>query len=319
MTYEQSGVVHDWTDNGRFLVVRSMISGKMKKFTPQDLMTPELWDKTHKFTPNEHVKQKAQRTYRTYGLYFHSGSIVYARTLENLKSGLSRMFQARPQEFKLQQNQLNFCKAGRRRHRACITTMQQIIHTQFATDLPTDEISSTISFSQTPHAKKLLRQQACKQLLDTSTFTKPVYADEVKAKVKIETAKAGKNARIYVDMTTPQSLLGGWLIDSMKQAMEVVDLGWCVFKFVGHTDEASVKEAFEFLRDNAHRPCIVYHSDDAIVSLPCRDGPLRFNLDISSCDRSNTKAIFELLCLFVPPKYRAYFKRIALGARLPNY
>jgi len=315
MTYEDKQQLEPWGWNGRFKIKKTVIKNVVIRHQPP--IQPDAWQSSFSFTSHDHVKQKALRSYRTYGMYFYSGTIVYARTLNNMTSALCRMFQPRINEEQLLSNQRSFCRMGTRRNKSVITKIVNCVLNQFDMIDETDDISGAFKFSETTHVKKELRQKAFRELLVGGKFHSETYASIATAKVKIETAKTGKNARVYVDMTTPQSLLGGWLIDTLKRAMGVIDLGWCVFKFVAHTDEKSMQESFEFIRDNAHRPCMVYHSDDAIVSVPTREGPLFFDLDISSCDRSNSEPIFDLLVNMVPEPYRRYFKRMCRAAQIP--
>lgn len=295
------------------MVIASKIRGVRRQHRR---IEPQLWREQFGFSRHDHVKQKALRTYRTCYLAFHSNSIVYARTTHNLETALCRMFQARDDEFELQANQRQFFSPGPRRHQRCLAQYVEIVMRQFSMDSEYDELQGVAALAAATHPKRLLRQQAERELYAKGVFTQPSYASRVTAKVKIETAKVGKNARVYVDMTTPQSLLGGWLVDPLKRAQKVVDLGWCAFMFIAKTDEKSVLEGFQFLCDNKHRPCMLYHSDDAVVSLPCSDGQLLFNLDIKSCDRSNLDPIFDLLVQCVPEPFREYFQRMADGCKL---
>jgi hypothetical protein len=60
----------------------------------------------------------------------------------------------------------------------------------------------------------------------------------------------------------------------------------------------------------AHKDVFVYFSDDAALAYRCSDGILFANIDISSCDSSNSGHVFEALYRVVPEHYHAVVQRL---------
>lgn len=316
--FETSQSTDSWIDNSRFKVTRWTKNGLTYR---SQGITPSTWLSQYGFSETDHVNQKRLRRYRTRILTFHNGGVMYARTNQNLISALNRMFSCRESlelETTLQRLQQLNVRLGNRRLPGLLKSISDTIKRQFDTSCEIDDLIGQLSLIEETHPKKELRKQAFEYIQQLTLIKNVTYATKVTAKVKIEVAKFMKNARVYVDMTTPQSLMGGWLINPLKDAMREVDLGWCLFVFAKTTDEISMQSCFNALRDNEHRPVCVYHSDDAVMQLPCSDGVFRFNLDISACDRSNLRPIFEYLLSFIPEgPWKFLYERMVQGCELP--
>lgn len=320
--FEDSLSKDQWIDNGRFHISRSVKSGVTLRWnSKQQVYTPQEWRTDIGFSEVDHLNQKRLKRYRTKLLTFHNGGVLYARTNANLYSALNRMFTARENDQNLEKELVDLqtlnVRCSDRRLGKLFSQIVEQIKRKFPQECEFDDLLGQLKLIQESHPKKKLREEAFEYIQKMTLIKNSCYATKVTAKVKIEVAKFLKNARVYVDMTTPQSLVGGWLVDPLKNAMKDVDLGWCAFKFAKCTDEASLTECFTFLRDNAHRPVCVFHSDDAVMQLPCSDGVLIFNLDISSCDRSNTKAIFDMLLNLIPDgPWKFLYERMVQGCLL---
>lgn len=321
-SFEDSQSTDQWVDNGRFHIASSTCSGVTRRWASSEgVYTPEAWRKDIGFKETDHINLKRLRRYRTKLMTYHNGGVLYARTNTNLYSALNRMFTARENNPSLEKElvdaQHRNVKLGYRRYGKLLFNIAEVIKRKFDTNCDVDDLIGQLKLIQETHPKKKLREEAFEYIQKMTLIKSKCYATKVTAKVKIEVAKFLKNARVYVDMTTPQSLLGGWLVNPLKDAMKDVDLGWCAFKFAKSTDEETMSQCFTFLRDNSHRPVCVYHSDDAVMQLPCSDGVLRFDLDISSCDRSNTAPIFELLLDFIPDgPWKFLYERMIQGCSL---
>lgn len=317
--FEQTQLKEAWLDNGRFTVKKCVYQGKTYYF-PRNT-TPSEWLARTGFTEVDHINQKRLQRYRTKLLTFHNGGVLLGRTNANLISALNRMFTCRESEKYerlLQQNQYKNVRLGTRRLGKILSKVCETVRSQFDTRCEIDELIGQMRVISETHPKKKLREEAHEYIKQMTLLKEATYTKKVTAKVKIEVAKFMKNARVYVDMTTPQSLLGSWLVEPMKNAMKEIDLGWCLFIFVKTTDEQTVHAAFEKLRDQVYRPVCVFHSDDAVLMLPCKDGVLRLNLDISSCDRSNLTPIFDLLLQMVPDgPWKFIYERMVQGCTLP--
>lgn len=317
--FEQTQLKEEWVDNGRFTVKKCVFKGKTYWF-PRNT-TPSEWLASTGFTEADHINQKRLQRYRTKLLTFHNGGILLGRTNTNLISALNRMFTCREnREFEknLQEKQYKNVRVGARRLGKILGQVCEKVKSQFDVRCEIDELIGQLRVIGETHPKKKLREEAYEYIKSMTLLKETSYTKKVTAKVKIEVAKFMKNARVYVDMTTPQSLLGSWLVDPMKDAMKEIDLGWCLFVFVKTTDEDTIQTAFLKLKNETHRPVCVFHSDDAVLMLPCRDGTFRINLDISSCDRSNLTPIFDLLLLMVPEgPWKFIYERMIQGCLLP--
>lgn len=119
---------------------------------------------------------------------------------------------------------------------------------------------------------------------------------------ELEMAKYNKNGRIVGDYTCPGSLRGGWLLEKIKCALDAEEFTCCGggIQFIKSPEPSRLTSAFERLMSSKY---FVYFSDDSCMSLPCTDGHLMANLDISSCDSSCGPAVFQQLRYFCPLVY----------------
>lgn len=82
----------------------------------------------------------------------------------------------------------------------------------------------------------------------------------------------------------------------LKNAMStwVFDDNGVGYRFISTPNKEEMDAAFTELK-NWVQNGVIYFSDDAVYKVTCRDGPKYFNVDISSCDISNTQKIFDAL------------------------
>lgn len=138
----------------------------------------------------------------------------------------------------------------------------------------------------------------------------------VRGNYKYEVARFDKVCRMTVDMSTPRSLLCGWLIDVIKDEL-VKTRYWykgVPVQFVKSPNPEVLSKAYS---DMFCSSLVLYFSDDVAGSLECADGILRFNMDISSCDSSNGIAIFTLLLKLAPEPYTSLIRAAIDQCRLP--
>lgn len=160
---------------------------------------------------------------------------------------------------------------------------------------------------EAPHPKRALRRAAWESLRRTGCEGNPdsnYLSKKVQLNLKpLEWAKDKKNGRIVCDLSTPASIRGGWLMDAMKEVLEMeedqVRLGRSVFVKSPNVGRLSAL----FLRMLSENLCL-YFSDDSTYSLVTLDGMLYFNVDISGCDASQSKFVFLSLLAMTPDAHR---------------
>lgn len=155
------------------------------------------------------------------------------------------------------------------------------------------------------HSKRALRVSSFGRLVeDGSLLMYNMYCKKVTGKIKCpEWAKPGKVSRIIGDYTCEGSLLGGFIACVMKHCFEP----WYInskfrMRFVFSPDYTTMTEIFSRLLEDGY-DTFVYHSDDVCAAIVCNDGMFRCNLDISSCDTSNTIHVFNLVLWLVENTY----------------
>lgn len=159
-----------------------------------------------------------------------------------------------------------------------------------------DMIEDVWECAQQIHDKRDLRLNAYASLDDMGKLLSRLFMDHVRIKLKCpEYAKYMKYPRTIGDYTTEGSLLGGHVTPLLKELFsQLLLLDGDSFRFVEKPTPRELVEVFEehrFAKNNV----FTFHSDDNMVTLQCVDGPVSFNLDISSCDISNGLPIFEYL------------------------
>lgn len=145
------------------------------------------------------------------------------------------------------------------------------------------------------HPKRYLRQQARKQIVQYGK-TSGTRLREVDYKCKTgELLADGKYPRAVGDMTCPGSTVLGYFMDWVKEAFsrEYTHMG-STAQFVKTPDHNVLKDMFHKLIYPTYFH-FFFFSDDSIAAVQTLDGPLRFNLDISSCDGSNFRPVFDIL------------------------
>lgn len=172
-----------------------------------------------------------------------------------------------------------------------------------------------------PHPKRKLRIQAYEELTRDGSLAAPNHGCyRLTAKLKrFEYAKKGKNGRITADYGVAASLVSFMLFKIIKQMQASTP-------FVYNDNEArhilsasptDLSNAYNFIYDYS-TTCtrMVYFSDDSVLRARFADGVIRYyNMDISSCDRSHTPSVINLLYSLVPvrlhPELRETIKQLS--------
>jgi len=178
----------------------------------------------------------------------------------------------------------------------------------------TTAVQEALAHYNDPHPKREVRVNAMLELLDTGIighrlwFTRldkdsqPMISYKGK---KLEFAKINKVMRMIADLGCPASLQGAWLTKTMKKAMEreavVIDgkRGRSVLEFCAKPTHEGLMHVFTVLRTLYHprygnlRSYSPIFSDDSCIAIREDGEIIRYNVDISGCDRSHTGAMFD--------------------------
>lgn len=109
-----------------------------------------------------------------------------------------------------------------------------------------------------------------------------------------------KNDRNIVNFGPHASLVGGFLMDSVKAACSTpYESKGCRAWFVKSPSGVQLQAAFERLIECEKRVEYCYYSDDSCLAFQCQmpDGsvrPMFMNVDISACDGSNFQPVFDV-------------------------
>jgi len=167
--------------------------------------------------------------------------------------------------------------------------------------ISSDYIQNYIDDATKVHVKRELRTRTCKDNLDKNPGHYDVHNDQtVGYKFKhYESLPFGKRNRGTCDLGTSASLVGGFLLDHVKDGFSSpYVVHGCQAKFVKPTGK-TLDEGFHDLIHPTHIMEYVYYSDDACVAINCVDRTTgkptiwRANVDISACDGSHFSPVFN--------------------------
>jgi hypothetical protein len=186
------------------------------------------------------------------------------------------------------------------------------------------DIDSTVwrdLWANAPHDKRPLRRRAMKSLFyHSSQLDTRVDSIEYKCKTG-EILPQDKYMRAIGDLTCPGSTVFGYFIDCVKATFALP------FTYLGGTAQFIKSPDLEILRTvfssmmKPLGPVFYYFSDDSVVSIPCVDGTLTANMDISSADGSNYWPVFWLLrcAMTIDPRFEVDLKAVFDQLGLPMY
>jgi len=141
----------------------------------------------------------------------------------------------------------------------------------------------------------------------------------VVAALKIELAKIGKVPRITVNLEVGASLVGAWLAKCLKTAMAAEPLhhaglyAW----FCPAANYKNLKRAFDLLITPPERITIILFSDDAAIAVAGPHGTCWIDMDISSCDKSHTRALFDTVRAMTPQHMKADMETLMQQLKAP--
>jgi len=156
-----------------------------------------------------------------------------------------------------------------------------------------DIISTQEAYAATQHPKKAMRLRAWAELIDACQLD-GLFTKTITGKVKLmEKAKPGKYPRLIGDYTCPGSLLGGFLCEIIKKCFFEVSLADMsgTFCYMPSIEPEFLSEMATELFSGNRSFYGVFFSDDSIFRTHGRV----FEMDISSCDMSNSSAIFDVV------------------------
>lgn len=253
------------------------------------------------------VPERPDGFYRTvFGPSVAHNAVIYARTNQNMKLALRRLTAVRAPEVPgydkvLFRNQALYINKNLKKIK-----IFSFLYSSYFESYQNAETEAMEHYDD-PHIKRALRIQAYKKLHDTNQLVdqSALWQKTVEAKFKPEEyAKNSKYGRVIGDYGVEASLLGFRLTDFLKTAMssEDVELHGGVMRFCKSPDPVALKKHFENLLDPVGDYFFLFFSDDSCLSIrDKRTGEVhRYNLDISSCDRSHGPSIFRLFVELFP-------------------
>lgn len=246
-------------------------------------------------------------SYRTvFGPYFSHSAKIYAKSNHNISAALTRLTCDPEASDEIGHNQLNLLsKQPRaiRRLRDALSKHIALCHDQQHHDW----YEALLLYADIPHPKRSLRLQAAIQIIDEnlfnvmSKFKRWRIIRKVDAKFKkMEWAKPGKFPRLIADLSVPGSLLAGFAFDRLKTYLASFSYRNCVYVKAATKD--ALRETFGALL-NPDPFAFRYFSDDSCLAFVDSKGERRmYNMDISCCDGSHTRAIYQYIesCIPVP-------------------
>lgn len=262
-------------------------------------------------TPLEKHNAKIDRTYVTRGgpCASHNGVILKSNTI-NLQEGVKRLTKCRDPDHPGTERMY---RAAQTEFIATRPWLKHLLRKNYARyfDTYTNAVDEAADHHADPHAKRIPRINAFNDVINYGlVFNKiwnlPKKGPEYQCK-RAEYAKPGKTVRCIADMHTPASLQGFRLTAVLKQAMFEEPLyihGGCIMFCKAPSTEA-LRHVFRELISPSGTFFFVYFSDDACLALRLPDGTvLRMNLDITSCDASHTKSLFDFYVKIHPKRVR---------------
>jgi hypothetical protein len=152
------------------------------------------------------------------------------------------------------------------------------------------------AWAEAPHPKRKLRMRAMNEIRQRGLMWHFTKVREVAYKCKTgELLEPGKYLRGIGDLTCPGSVVCGYYMDHVKKVFGERyhgSYGYC--QFIPTPDVEKLSSVFQGLIQ-PDELAYYFFSDDACVSVRCRDGIFRCNLDISQCDGSNYDPVFRTL------------------------
>lgn len=227
--------------------------------------------------------------------FSHSG-MVYGNSDHNIRCALPRLTADPVSEFNLAENQRKFLKTRLAKRTG------DALHKHFTSCLEKakpDLYDHLIAYADLPHPKRALRVQAALEILENNLFTvrgacqRMTYISRVSTKLKkFEWGKPGKKPRLICDLSTVGSLLSGYCAELVKKWLGEFHHEHNPIYYCKSSTQHGLRAAFELMK----RTGFVYFSDDSCYA----HDDFRANVDISSCDGSHTRYLFDFILSTIP-------------------
>ena len=245
--------------------------------------------------PTQSRYQYVDNTYRTFfGPVFSHSAITYRVSDINIGKALTRQTAARESildEFQLRMNQIKSIQSRRfqRAMRGMRRKMFDLEHYNY------DLEDMLFIYANQPHPKRKMRMNAALMIVDMAKVNHKTIIRCVNIKLKkYEFAKPGKYPRSIGDMTEFGAFIGGfvtWM--SKKMQAETPDSSKHASTYVPGPTTEILRKMFDDFSNPQYASHLYYFSDDSCFYAKCKDGILKCNNDVSSCDSSHTKYLFE--------------------------
>lgn len=255
------------------------------------------------------VEVDERTTYTTvFGPRFHNPQAqVYTSNVHNLSTAINRLDGSRESESALTVNNVNISPYAKQRR---LARYLESFHCSVKSALEPfllalgDDIEEQIKNAcDKRHTKYKARVAAINKLMDRADVINSLFMEgsdgkcHIKGMLKIpEFAKYGKKGRLLGDFGCPGSLLAAFLVPILKHAFATNhEFDECHIRFLYSTKREEMDSAVSDFFSST-KNYYIYFSDDMIAKIFDRDGiPHYYNLDISSCDSSNSASVFERL------------------------
>lgn len=261
---------------------------------------PECWNRVTKDVNFKEVPLGLSREYRTvFGPHFRSNTQMPNCNNDGIRGAVRRLTCAREPEImglheRLRDNQYEIEEylghllldwKNEFKQRLIAITRNKL-----------DSVNERNLWCDAPHIKRSLRRQTRMEIIQygRSSLKNRVKIVDYKCKTG-ELLPVNKYPRAIGDLTCPGSTALGYFMDWVKEAFQVPYLvNGSTAQFIKTPDHSILQEVFTKLI-YSDKLTFVYFSDDSCISVPCTDGTLMANLDISACDGSNFDPVFNIL------------------------
>jgi hypothetical protein len=244
----------------------------------------------------------------------HNGE-VYARNNANISKAMTRLTNSRTPLVEGYEQYMQQCQTAYVRQKSQFLGALKDSYFQEFREYLNMELEAELHHAD-PHAKRLLRIQAWDDILSCSLlpdFTWHLPHTKTAYKMKIfEIAKPKKVPRMIGDLGVHASLQGFRITDFLKKAMarRHIEINGGKIEFIPKPTPSALERVFKQLIEPEGRFYFVLFSDDSCLALRSGDRILRFNVDISSCDASHTKSLFEALSSLAPDCFLGEMQRL---------
>lgn len=234
--------------------------------------------------------------------FHHPDVVVYENNCHNVATSLNRLDVSRPNEKALRLCNTKVGPGGNRDLSRYLDSYYRKIRGTLkpqVAQLRCEMDEQVLAALDKEHAKYELRKRCITKLLEQEDMIRGLFMERVTIKIKIpEAAKFGKGSRAVGDYSCPGSLIAPFLVGPLKEAFsQRTEHDGCVIRYVGSTDPAQIDSIVTEMY-NSDMNYFIYFSDDMMCKIHRNGKPEYYNLDISSCDKSNTRSVFNRLSWF---------------------